>query len=341
MSLDFNFFQALEKNVIETGMCRGSGACVMACMFDVLTMDNQKPVLIEGTECTNCGMCLYICPVVSMALPNHSDALIKPTYLQARSLDTEIMNVNPTGGVVTSLSYAALQAGIKSIRTVKSDSNDVTKILPFNAYNKQDLLNATGSKFFLFPLTSELNDLRKQDIPSSVVIGLPCVISGINALQRYKYAKLHDIIKYKIGLFCRGVLDPIKFKSYLKTLNITSMNDIASVSFTKEADSKLVIELTSKKIITIEHNEWKQMILEACDYCKEYLTENSDISIGWMGVDKSGWQTIVVFTERGKKLVDSAIELKLLEIEPLSADGVEKLKEIQYEKSSKAKECII
>ena len=339
-SLDYNFFQALEKNIIEAGKCQGCGACITACMFEVLRLDNQKPTMIEGKECVNCGMCLYLCPAVSTVLPKPIDELRVPLYLQAHVVDSEITTSNPSGGVVTALAYAALEAGTKSIRTVDVDPTDITKVSSYNAYTKKDLLKTTGSKFFMFPLTLDLDDLRRQDISSAAVIGLPCVLASITALQRYHYHQLSKILEYKIGLFCHGALDPIKFQSYLRTLQISSMAEIASLSFTHEQTPTLTIELTSGKTFSLGYDEWEQLRWPACDYCKEYLTIASDVSIGWAGANKSGWQTLVVFTEHGKALVDMARKLNILELEPLSSEGIEQLHQLQQDKVIKAKQWV-
>ena len=317
MSVDFNIFQALETNIIQSGLCKGCGACVLACDFEVIKMKNNKPFFIGKEECSNCGMCLHVCPAISKSNIPAGDGFLKPMFFMARSIDDDFRKSGNNLGVTNSIAYTALLNGIKSVRSLKAGKN-ILDIKTFNAYTKDDLLESSGSKFFLTPITVEIGDLKRQEIDSTVFIGLPCVLSSINLLQRYKYHKLDEIIQYKICLFCRGILDPKKFIQYLKLHNV-NLEDISIIKFSEDSESQVSIDIQlrrSDEKIKVTEPELNNLIWEACRSCPDFYTDISDISIGWQGSPEN-WQTVIVFTKKGYDLLISAEKAKLIELQPL------------------------
>ncbi len=53
--------------IIDTETCIGCAACVAACPFGALRMENDKAVVDD--KCTACGACLEVCPVEALSLP--------------------------------------------------------------------------------------------------------------------------------------------------------------------------------------------------------------------------------------------------------------------------------
>ncbi|MDH7487927.1 MAG: electron transfer flavoprotein subunit alpha [Anaerolineae bacterium] len=53
--------------IIDTEACIGCAACVAACPFGALRMENDKAVVDD--KCTDCGACLEVCPVEALSLP--------------------------------------------------------------------------------------------------------------------------------------------------------------------------------------------------------------------------------------------------------------------------------
>lgn len=53
--------------IIDTETCIGCAACVAACPFGALRMENDKAAVDD--KCTACGACLDVCPVEALSLP--------------------------------------------------------------------------------------------------------------------------------------------------------------------------------------------------------------------------------------------------------------------------------
>jgi coenzyme F420 hydrogenase subunit beta len=53
-----------------------------------------------------------------------------------------------------------------------------------------------------------------------------------------------------------------------------------------------------------------------CRYCVDYVAELADISVGAVG-SPDGWTTVIVRSELGQKLFDSAVRAKAIEAKPI------------------------
>jgi electron transfer flavoprotein alpha subunit len=67
---------------IDREMCIGCGACVDACAFDALRLDEDE-IAVVNDNCTACGACIDECPVEALRLPGAESPAVVTTDLGA------------------------------------------------------------------------------------------------------------------------------------------------------------------------------------------------------------------------------------------------------------------
>jgi predicted transcriptional regulator len=94
-----------------------------------------------------------------------------------------------------------------------------------------------------------------------------------------------------------------KLKIQMKDLEKIDISHGKLIAFTKDGNSKQVPIKETKKY------NWA-----SCQYCRDYTAEFADISAGSVGKPEEGWNSVIIRTDVGKKLFDSAVAAKKLKI---------------------------
>lgn len=110
------------NQITDNLLCSGCGTCNTVCGRNAITM-KKTPTMgllhaeIDPTKCTDCGLCLKMCPS-SNALAEKADVTeekiigdIKACYV-GRSLDKEIFANAQSGGMVTSILKFLFEKGL-------------------------------------------------------------------------------------------------------------------------------------------------------------------------------------------------------------------------------------
>ncbi|MFX1325643.1 MAG: dihydroorotate dehydrogenase electron transfer subunit, partial [Promethearchaeota archaeon] len=140
----------------------------------------------------------------------------------------------------------------------------------------------------------------------------------------------YDLVSLAIGTFCFGTYYNQLFTQCLKDYNINS-HDIIKFDSDK-GEFKLKVN-TNDDVKEIPLNYiYGKSIRKACFSCSDYTAAFADISVGNIG-SKNGWKTLLIRTERGKKIVDICIEKGYLESNPLSNENEELVLDITRKKT--------
>jgi ferredoxin len=54
---------------VDTQRCTACGACVHACFFNAITVDEEGKAAIDEARCSGCGCCYHVCPVDAVLAP--------------------------------------------------------------------------------------------------------------------------------------------------------------------------------------------------------------------------------------------------------------------------------
>jgi coenzyme F420 hydrogenase subunit beta len=69
-------------------------------------------------------------------------------------------------------------------------------------------------------------------------------------------------------------------------------------------------------VLDVAIKELEPYMSQPCNYCIDYVAELADISVGAVG-SADGWTTVIVRSELGQKLFDSAVKAKAIEAVPI------------------------
>ncbi len=268
---------------------------------------------------------LQVCPVINA---NHSTTYPKPTvtegqtvdellgpYLEicsTRSTDENVLRKAQIGGTVTSLLLQGMKDEvIDSALLVDKEKGWIGK--PRLATNPEQILEFAGTKLSEASVLTCWRDAIKKGYKKLAIVGMPCVTIAEHLIDNSPdFKEFGDIHRLKIGIFCmeafnyRGLFTEfLKDNQKIKPLNIQKV----------DVKGRMIIhEITVEDKIAVHTYSLKELhkySMLGCLPCHDYAAEYSDISVGSVG-SEDGWNTTVVRTELGKKLLDSAVASGLL-----------------------------
>jgi coenzyme F420 hydrogenase subunit beta len=117
-----------------------------------------------------------------------------------------------------------------------------------------------------------------------------------------------------IGLFCSKVYtyDQLITEFVQKKHGI----DPAKITRTVVKRNRFKVYIGADCVLDVNIKELEPYMSEPCHYCIDYVAELADISVGAVG-SPDGWTTVIVRSELGQKLFDSAVKAKIIEAAPI------------------------
>jgi len=216
------------------------------------------------------------------------------------------------GGVVSALLIAALAGGEidGALVTRQSDDPDEPwKGVAHLATTAQEIIDAAGSYYNQTMALAEL-DLSKYDLPAKpriAVVGTPCEIQGIRAMQSRRWptgAHRIDAVVLTIALLCTKSFDYQGLM--LQLLQKDRGIDLERVSKVDVIRGRMIVEYRDGELAVDEPvKNFHGAALKGCDECADFLGRSADLSVGSVG-SMDGWSSVLVRTERGRKALDNA-----------------------------------
>jgi coenzyme F420 hydrogenase subunit beta len=216
------------------------------------------------------------------------------------------------GGVVTALLIAALAGGEIDGALVTRPSDDPDepwKGVAHLATTAKEISDAAGSYYNQTMALAEL-DLSKYDLPAKpriAVVGTPCEIQGIRAMQSRRWptgAHRIDAVVLTIALLCTKSFDYQGLM--LQLLHEDRGIDLERVSKVDVIRGRMIVEYRDGELAVDEPiKNFHGAALKGCDECADFLGRGADLSIGSVGA-MDGWSSVLVRTERGRRALDNA-----------------------------------
>ena len=339
--------------VVKDGLCNGCGTCIALCPKEIikLNLDDKKGIYVPKInikKCNNCGTCFKVCPGQEVDFKNltldifgkNPDNILVGNYLKCyvgNSKSHDIRFNSTSGGLVTQLLIHALDEGIISGAIVtKMNFNKPLEPEPFIARTKEEIIEASKSKYCPVPVNIALKQILKSEKNEKfAVVGLPCHIQGIRKAENSN-SKLKEKISLHIGLFCGYTPNFLGTEFLLSKLGIEKEN-IRNLSYRCEGwPGNIKINLMDDDVISLPvPNYFSNYISSKCYFfsmkkcfsCVDGTCELADISFGdaWlpeMYEDKIGTSIVISKTINGDKLLQSMASKNKIQLKEINVEKV-------------------
>jgi formate dehydrogenase subunit beta len=231
--------------------------------------------------------------------------------------DDEVRKRGASGGLVTAVLAAALEKGmVESVVVLKHV--DEYEAVPIITDDVEEVLASTGSMHSVPAMLAKYAVDRKVAMP-----GKPCDIRAV--IEQSKRNMIDLDSTYLIGLNCGGTMPPVLTKKMLIEMYDIDPEDVVGEDIEK---GKLIYRTKdgNEKAISIEELEEAGFgRRNNCQYCQLKIPVNSDLACGNWGVigDLAGSATFCeVMNEKGKKLIENAVEAGRIEVAPASDKAI-------------------
>ena len=204
-------------------------------------------------------------------------------------------------GIATRIGERLLESGrVDAVLTVAPDPEDPWRPVPVLVTDAAGMANCRGMRMGYAPLLALLEPARQQGIRRLAVIGIPCQVYALRALEEELGFDRIDVI----GTPCSDNTTTERFHQFL-TLITDRPGQVTYLEF--RADYQVELRFTDGHVSTIPFLMLPLADLPAdffpltCRTCVDYTNALADITVGYMGGEGEQW--LLVRNERGEELL--------------------------------------
>jgi coenzyme F420 hydrogenase subunit beta len=322
------WFWDLEKAVIDADRCVQCGVCVAACPTDSIGIgDDDLPELVK--MCTGCSLCWDFCPrgglqyestwkITGGSASESVEGIGRVEESYTARVKQRIDGVQD-GGFVSALLISLLEEGeIDGALLARESETERWKGEAFLATTPEEVRECAGS-FYNQTLALGHVDFEDHELPPNpriAVVGTPCEIEGIKAMQARPWtwgSSKVEAITLTIALLCtksfnyeKLMLEEIRDKRNVDLDNVGRVDIIRG--------KMLVQDLEGETIFEEPIRDFHGAALKGCDECADFMGHAADISVGSVG-SADGYSSVLVRSEEGLAAFDSVRDR--LELRPL------------------------
>lgn len=342
-------WKELESEVIEAGRCVYCGACGAFCANIKFDKETEKPY-DDGSceEMNTCrdgyGVCYNLCPKTGLEYfpidlldkwvfgKEHDKILGHYKRIVSAKITDKARQIigNNDAGPLSGLLASAMKAKYIDCAIVNTKDEEFRPV-PYLAKEVSDIKKSTGYKPSQAPTVSLVGDAINEGCTDVAVVGTPCQIQGLKKLQnhpRFDF-EAYDLVSLAISTFCFGTFHNQEMSQILDEYEITP-ESITNIE-RDEDNFKLIVSHNSKKTPIPLNKLYDNSVRNACFSCSDYTGSFADISVGNVG-SETGWDTLIIRTDRGQQIFESAVQNDFLEIKDLDKDKKEIILDITRSK---------
>ncbi len=248
------------------------------------------------------------------------DELFFGPYQQMLSarMDTPVEGAQWTG-ITTRLAEVLLEQGlVDAVIAMAGDPHDRWRPRPVMVTRAADMQQCRGMRMGYAPLLSLVEPALAQGHKRLAVIGIPCQIYALRAIQPQLEREQGLQALYVIGTPCSDNTTTENFHHFLRLIS-DRPEDISYLEF--RADYKVEVRTTHGDTQLIPFLNLPLSTLPSdffpltCRTCVDYTNVLSDITVGYMG--GHGQQWLLVRNPRGQAMLDG-LKDQLITSQPVS-----------------------
>jgi coenzyme F420 hydrogenase subunit beta len=320
------WFWDLEKAVIDADRCVQCGVCVAACPTDSIGIGSDDlPQLVK--MCTGCSLCWDFCPRGGLQyestwkITGNGESVegmgrVEESY--TARVKQRIDGVQD-GGFVSALLISLLEEGeIDGALLARESETERWKGEAFLATTPEEVRGCAGS-FYNQTLALGHVAFKDYDLPPNpriAVVGTPCEIEGIKAMQARPWtwgSSRVETITLTIALLCTKSFNYEKLM--LQEIRDKRNVDLDSVGRVDVIRGKMIVQdLEGVTIFEEPVRDFHGAALKGCDECADFMGHAADISVGSVG-SADGYSSVLLRSEEGLAAFDSVKDR--LELRPL------------------------
>lgn len=325
-------------------MCTGCGACAYISpesveMVDALDLGRRPFPKADAPAGAGGGDAARVCPGIQL---EHTFDAKSPELIQelipawgpimevyeGSAADEEVRFAGSSGGAATALSlYCMEQAGMHGTLHIKQREDVAYLNETTLSTTRDEMMAATGSRYAPASPCDKLELIEQAPAPC-VFIGKPCDAAAVQKARALK-PELDEKVGVTIAIFCAGTPNTKGTLKMLEALGVEDPDTVSEVRYRgrgwpgNAAATYVSNGETKRNEMTYDaswggilekHRQWR------CYLCLDHSGEFADIAVGdpWyrdLGPDEKGESMILVRTERGRRIVQGAIEAGYLDVE--------------------------
>lgn len=204
-------------------------------------------------------------------------------------------------GLTTRIAERLLESGrVQAVLTMGSDPQDRWRPVPRLVTDPRELAACRGMKMGHAPLLALLEPARAQGITRLAVIGLPCQVHALRAVQ--EGLGFEELLV--IGTPCSDNTSTEHYHRFLALLD-PAPEAITYCEFRADYHVELRFEDGRRKAIPFLQLPLSELPADffplTCKTCVDYTNALADLTVGYMG--GSGEQWLIVRNERGQAML--------------------------------------
>ncbi|MHC1569282.1 MAG: Coenzyme F420 hydrogenase/dehydrogenase, beta subunit C-terminal domain [Candidatus Syntropharchaeia archaeon] len=286
------YFEILKEKVIDSGLCSRCLTCACVCPVDGIGAYERVDFPEYDKKCRDCGACVRVCPRFDYRPKYGMGDYLE--FIGARSKRFS----GQDGAMVTEFMISAIELDlIDRALFVGRDEEWRPEIFHLRDSIQLEIGGLTGTKYTFATVLSELKDAVKFTRSGVGVVGTPCIVSGVRALQR-EFPLFRDRVRLLVGLFCT---ENFHYDELMKFLGEKGV-EVAKLVKTDITKGKFIATMTDGEI-KFKVKELEEILPSGCSVCTDFTAVESDVSVGSVG-SNPGFSTVVVRQENARAVLN-------------------------------------